>query len=45
MNLRIRFQSGGESHFTEGETEAQESQKMDSAIEIGETTETSIQFS
>lgn len=39
MNLRIRFQSGGESHFTEGETEAQESQK------IGETTETSIQFS
>lgn len=46
MTLRMRFQSREESHFTKGETEIQESQINNRAIQfIGNTTVTSILFS
>lgn len=45
MSLRLRFQSGEASHFTEGETETEESQIHDRVIQlIGDTSMTSIQF-
>lgn len=45
MSLRLRFQSGEESHFTEGETETEESQIHDRVIQlIDDTSMTSIQF-